>query len=81
MRIGTWNLEGKWSLANEAFMVREECDVWLLTEVHPSASLPGCHKHFSKLCMAPGQHYAAILSKSPIDKLPDPHPASAAAEI
>ena len=32
MRIGTWNLEGKWSPDHEAVLLHLNCDVLLLTE-------------------------------------------------
>ncbi len=84
MKIGTWNLDARWTAAHEALLTREHVDVWLLTEVSPSLSIPGFHRHFSKHRMARGQHYSAILSRLPLQPLPDqplpdPHPASAAA--
>ena len=33
LRIGTWNLEGRWTADHLAFMVDLDCDVWLVTEV------------------------------------------------
>lgn len=78
MRIGTWNLEGHWSAAHQALLSREQCDVWLLTEVSASASLEKFNKHFSALRMTPGKCFSAIFSKAPLRRLPDPHPASAA---
>lgn len=90
MRIGTWNLNAKWSAAHEALLTRDfygaPCDVWLLTEVNPKAlaankTIAGYQCHLSTRVMACGQHWAAILSKQPIIRLPDPHEASAAALI
>ena len=92
MRIGTWNLDANWSAAHEALLTRDfcgaRCDVWLLTEVNPKAkvhdaneTIAGYQCHLSKGVMARGQHWAAILSKQPIIRLPDPHEASAAALI
>ena len=33
MRVGTWNLAGKWSDAHKAILVNQDCYVWLLTDV------------------------------------------------
>ena len=33
MRIGTWNLEKKWTQDHADLMEEQKCDVWLLTEV------------------------------------------------
>lgn len=40
MRIGTWNLAGRWSLAHQSFLEDAECDVWLLTEVPTPSPCP-----------------------------------------
>jgi hypothetical protein len=81
MRIGTWNLAAKWSGAHQALLVRQDCDVWLLTEVHPKACIADYHCCFSAATMVCGQHYAAVLSRWPLQPLADPHAASAAAVI
>ena len=51
MRIGTWNLDGRWSLAHQAFMQEQMCDVWLLTEVPGDISLQGYTQHLSQEIM------------------------------
>ena len=33
MRVGTWNLEGRWSAGHAAFMAQCACDIWLLSIV------------------------------------------------
>ena len=81
MKIGTWNLNARWSAEHKALMIREACDVWLLTEVSPSVSIFDYHHHFSAKRMSRGQHYSAILSRLPLRALPDPHPASAAVVV
>lgn len=81
MKIGTWNLDAHWNSAHEELLINADCDVWLLTEVSPSAIISGYQRHFSKQCMARGQHYSAIFSRMPLNPIPDPHPASAAALI
>lgn len=86
MRIGTWNLDARWSDAHQALLARERCDVWLLTEVNPkayhaNATTEGYHRHLTAGVMACGQHWAAVLSQRPLTPLPDPHEASAAALV
>jgi len=71
MRIGTWNLDAKWSEEHQTLLTDEHCDVWLLTEVPPKARRPdakiaGYYSHLSEGVMAPGQHWAAVLSRSPL---------------
>lgn len=86
MRIGTWNLDARWSKAHQILLESECCDVWLLTEVNPNArdandKIAGYHTHLSSGVMARGQHWAAVLSQMPLTPLPDPHAASAAAIV
>lgn len=81
MKIGTWNLDACWSAEHESVLTRENCDVWLLTEVDSSVCVPNYHHHFSSQCMQRGQHYAAILSRSELTPLQDPHAASCAAAV
>ncbi len=52
MRIGTWNLDAKWSEEHQALLTNEHCDVWLLTEVSPrarwaDAKIAGYYSHLS----------------------------------
>jgi hypothetical protein len=86
MRIGTWNLDARWSEAHRALLADARCDLWLLTEVNPkamdsSATIAGYHCHLTTGVMARGQHWAAVLSRVPLSPLPDPHDASAAALV
>ena len=41
MRIGTWNLAGRWSAHHAGLLLAADCDVWLLTEVNERTTLPG----------------------------------------
>ncbi|MFZ0530145.1 MAG: hypothetical protein WAL91_06375 [Propionicimonas sp.] len=41
MRIGTWNLEGRWNPNQVELLLAQDCDVWLLTEVHEDALMTG----------------------------------------
>lgn len=62
-------------------MLEADCDVWLLTEVGERTSLPGYALHATQSWMAARRHWAAIASRLPMASSPDPHPASAAAQI
>ena len=86
MRIGTWNLDGRWGDKHRDLLQREACDVWLLTEVNPKAANPtriiaGYNCHLSSEVMDRKQHWAAVLSRHALRRIDDPHPASAAAII
>lgn len=81
MRIGTWNLAGKWSPEHLALLEREECDVWLLTEVHVDAEIPGMQAHRTAEPMGPGKTWAAVIGGVAPEGLPDPHRATAFAHI
>lgn len=81
MRIGTWNLAGRWTVAHERLILSAACDVWMLTEVVEKVHLPGFDLHLGTQEMAPGRRWAAIASADPLHPRPDPHPASAAARI
>ena len=79
LRIGTWNLEGRWTADHPAFMVGLDCDVWLATEVRRDTRLDGHQHHLTAGDMAPGRAWAGVLSRDSLTPLPDPHPASAMA--
>jgi hypothetical protein len=81
VRIGTWNLDGRWGEQHLALMLEADCDVWLLTEIRERTILPGYAVHASAAPMGPRRHWAAIASRLPMASLPDPHPASAAAQV
>jgi len=82
MRIGTWNLEGKWSDRHADFLQRQACDVWLLTEVHPDVHLEDYERTFTKSLMTgTDRHWAAILSPKSLEQQEDPHPTTASAII
>lgn len=79
MRIGTWNLEGRWSLKHLELIEEMDCDVLLLTEVSEHTELPRHRLHLGEVTMAPGRRWAGIASRAALEPLPDPHPASALA--
>jgi len=77
VRIGTWNLEGKWSSHHLALLEGQECDVWLLTEVPTRASIPGMTAHRTAQAMGSGKAWAGVFSRGNVITQPDPHPATA----
>ena len=81
MRIGTWNLAGRWTQAHQDFMRRLDCDIWLLTEVNERLSIDGYHQHRGEHLMAAKRRWAAVLSKRPLRPLADPHAASAMVQL
>lgn len=81
MRIGTWNLDTRTSASHIEFLLRADCDVWLLTEVAPQLQLPGFSRHVTSGVMTRGQHWAGIFSRRPLLLADDPHGASALATI
>lgn len=81
VRIGTWNIAGRWSEHHQALLVEADCDVWLLTEVNERTVLPKYSVQLSQERMAPRRRWAGIASRLPMASSPDPHPASAQAQI
>lgn len=81
MRIGTWNLAGRWSEHHLALLLEADCDVWLLTEVNADTRLPGYAVHHTAARLAPRRHWAAVASRLPMASSPDPHPASAQVQV
>jgi hypothetical protein len=81
MRIGTWNLAGRWGERHSKFLLDADCDVWLLTEVHERTALEGFEQHLSVGRMAADRRWAGVCSRFPLMPLPDPHAASAAARV
>ncbi len=81
MRIGTWNLEGRWDQRHLDLITAMDCELLLLTEVSERVELPGYWMHATTALMAPRRHWAAIASRRPLVALPDPHGATALAEV
>ncbi len=79
VRIGTWNLAGRWDSRHYDFLARLDCDVWLLTEVSERLELPGYDRHLTTGLMAARRRWAGIVSRLGLEPLADPHPASAMA--
>ncbi len=82
MRIGTWNLEGRWDSRHRDLLERSDCDVWLLTEVREDVALVGYVGHFSA-ASAPGRavRYAAVLTRGAAEPVANLHGASAAVRV
>jgi hypothetical protein len=81
MKIGTWNLAGRWNVGHRDLIAAADCDIWLLTEVNECVELEGMHSHLSTGLMAPGRRWAAVLSDRGFVPVTDPHPASAAVVV
>ena len=81
MRIGTWNLQGRWDDRHRELIDAMACDVWLLTEVSERIKLPGVHLHAAELEMADKRRWAAVAARLSMKPLGDPHGASAMAEV
>lgn len=82
MRIGTWNLDGRWSPRHRRLLEDADCDVWLLTEVPAAFSLPGGDLVRSEPMpsMKP-KSWAAVWSNQPSVEAPSPHPAAALVQL
>lgn len=78
MRIGTWNLAGRWDARHLALIETMDCDVLLLTEVSERVELPGYDLHLGRLLMMPKRRWAAVACRLPMHPLPDPHGAAMA---
>lgn len=81
MRIGTWNLAGRWDARHLDLIEAVDCDVLLLTEVSERLDLPGYDVHLGRQLMAPKRRWAAIASRLSMSPQPDPHGASAMVEL
>ena len=81
MRIGTWNLDGRWTSEHHGLIQRQDCDVWLLTEVNAGVVLTGYQGHVTVHEMAPQRRWAGVYSRTGLQALPDPHPAGAMATV
>ena len=80
MRIGTWNLAGRWDARHLALIEQMDCDLLLLTEVSDRVELPEHDLHVGRL-MSARRHWAAVASRVGLSPLAEPHAASASAEV
>ncbi|WP_372730149.1 hypothetical protein [Nocardioides sp.] len=81
MRIGTWNLAGRWKPEHHEFLIGMDCEVLLLTEVSERVELSGYAAHLTEESMAQRRRWAGVFSRTSLAPLPDPHPASAMAQV
>ncbi len=80
MRVGTWNLEGKWSNEHLSLLLGLDCDVLLLTEVSEMVAAPGHLLHLGEANMASRRRWAGVMVRGDdLQPMRDPHPASAMA--
>lgn len=63
------------------FLASLRADILLLTEVLETVSVPDAAIHFTQGEMQPGRRWAAVAARSPLRAMPDPHGATAMAEI
>ena len=81
VRIGTWNLDRRWEEEHRDFLLKADCDVWLLTEVNERVAVDGYTHHWTSDAMQPKVRWAGVYSRIRLEVLPDPHVATAAAEV
>ena len=81
VRIGTWNLAGRWDDRHRVLLETMDCDVLLLTEVSERLDAPGYDLHLGRQSMAPKRRWAAVASRLPASPEPDPHGASAMVKV
>jgi endonuclease/exonuclease/phosphatase family metal-dependent hydrolase len=81
VRVGTWNLAGRWTTAHRDLLLALDCDVLLLTEVSERLELRGYAMHMTEHLMAPRRRWAGVLARTALEPLDDPHPASALAVV
>lgn len=81
MRIATWNLEGKWTPRHHRLITSFRANLLLLTEVVDTVEIPGFNIHATEAEMQPGRRWAAVAARTRLRSLPDPHGATALAEV
>lgn len=80
MRIGTWNLAGRWSAGHQRLLEEAGCDVWLLTEVPSAFALEGGELVRSEeMPHTRARSWAAVWSSAPLVASAPVHPAAALA--
>ena len=81
LRIATWNVAGNWDGRHESTLAALAPDIVLLTEIDNDLAVPGFVIHRTTTPMTSRKTYSAVLTRSALEPLPDPHPASAAASV
>lgn len=74
-------MAGKWSPDHREFLDHGECDVWLLTEVHPETAISDMTSYPTVAEMQPHKSWAAVFSRVPPTRGMDPHRATASAFV
>jgi len=80
MRVGTWNLEGRWSSAHAAFMEQADCDVWLLSIVQDAFALVNGATARSEP-RGDDVAWSAVWSSAGLEAIEATHPAVACAQV
>jgi hypothetical protein len=80
MRVGTWNLEGRWSADHATFMQRCACDVWLLSIVQDAFALEAGETARSEP-RGGDVSWSAVWSAAGLEAIEPPHPAVACARV
>jgi hypothetical protein len=82
MRIGTWNLEGRWSAGHATFMQRCACDIWLLSIVQDAFALEGGETARSEpRGEGDDVSWSAVWSAAGLEAIEPSHPAVACARV
>lgn len=81
MRIGTWNLAGRWSTDHARVIEDADCDIWLLTDVPARVSAGGYHQHLSRGRRGPSAHWSGILTRLAAEPVAHTSPTATALSI
>jgi hypothetical protein len=82
MRVGTWNLEGRWSAGHAAFMAQCACDIWLLSIVQDAfAPQTGETARSEPRGEGDDVSWSAVWSAAGLAAIEPSHPAVACARV
>ena len=81
VRIGAWNLQGRWDERHRVHVESMCSDLLLLTEVSERVAMAGMNLHATRALMAPRRRWSAVASHRPLIALDDPHGATALVEV
>jgi hypothetical protein len=82
MRIGTWNLEGRWSAGHATFMQQCACDIWLLSIVQDAFALESGETARSEpRGEGDDVSWSAVWSAAGLEAIEPSHPAVACARV
>lgn len=80
MRVGTWNLEGRWSAGHATFMQRCSCDIWLLSIVRDDFALQAGETARSEP-RGDDVSWSAVWSAAGLEAIEPTHPAVTCARV